>query len=184
MNDLNNNPDPTFDDKPTSFGPLLGILSVVVLGAILYSVFAGDDEVVRVDLNDPVEIDRDIRVDTNPVFVRDLESADDFRVVLGSRVNSQDVFVTEVISDRIFRVSETDNAGKGILMYLDDSLDLGAAEGRVDVEVGDTVMVSGEFTDDLSDQTLEADDSNTINVDGAVLLVTDIEFIDEEDLDN
>ena len=176
ITNLNNNPNPDYDERPTKSGLMLAILALVVLGGIVYAISNNDDEVIVVDNADDVLIDDEITVTTTDSVIARLESSNNPNLVLGSEVNDEAVFVTEVVSDRLFRVSASDARGSGILMYLDDSLDLGSAETAIEVEVGDIVVVSGEYTNDLSDQTLEADDSNTVNVAGAVLLVMEIDF--------
>jgi hypothetical protein len=166
-------------DKPTHILPLIGILLLIVVGGIVYALVANNNEtIVVVDQSDQVIIDENVVISDTPVFLRDIEEfSDDISLIVGSGVINQSAYVTEIISDRMFRVSETDQRGRGIIMYLDDSLDLGTSEQVIDVEVGDIIIISGVVTNDLSNQTLEADESNVVEVARAVLLVSEIEFV-------
>ena len=157
--------EPVYEEKNNDWWKWL--LGLLLLGGLLYLLFAASDEVDDNVVVDPVPVvdTTDDLVDNQPIVA-----------VAGDNVVNANVVVEEVISDRLFRVTGTNLPAEGSLLYLDDSLDLDAAETNVDVNEGDRLQVSGEYRNDLDSQTLEADESNVVNVDPIVLVVTDIDF--------
>ena len=160
------------------------VIGLIVLGLIgFFLIDAGvldRDEVDDLNVNNPI-IDDDTDNNVIPDEVVDVNvDADNETSILNPDLNTgevtffEGVVVTDVISDRLFRVN--DAAGVSILMYLDDRLDLANSEFVVDIEEGAVVNVNGRYTNDLSGQTLEEDESNTINVDGTVFLVTSFDI--------
>ena len=153
---------------------VIGLLLLAGLLFLLIELFADDEDEVQdlnVDLGETNGIvtdnvgDNDTIVDITPDN-NTLDADIDTTVTAFNNVS-----VTEVISDRLFRGTAN---GQAVLMYLDGSLDLGAAETRIDIDTGDRVSVNGRYTNDLSGQRLESDESNAVNIDRTVFLVTSL----------
>ena len=166
--------EPVYEEKKSPLGLLLAVAGLIILGFIIFSLAGDDDEIDVVD-TDPVlenDFDEDLGLDIdNPAPVVSI-----IRPAVGVSLAGESARVTEVISDRLFRIGGTTFPANGVLMYLDDSLDLGDMEDDIVVNVGDRIAVSGQYQSDLSNQTLEADESNQVNVDGIVFVVDDIDF--------
>lgn len=168
------------------------VIGLIVLGLIgFFLIDAGvldRDEVDDMNVTNPIiDDDTDNNVidrgtnDITPEGGIDIDAElDNETSILNPDLSSDEitfyegVVVTEVVSDRMFRINDAE--GSSVLMYLDDQLDLENSEFVVDVNEGTVVNVNGRFTSDLSGQTLEEDESNTINVDETVFLVTSFDI--------
>ena len=166
--------EPVYEEKNNGlWWLLLALAGLGLLFFVLLPLLNDDDDV------DLIDDDIDITEDVDNDFDDDLFD-DDVTVitpVIGDTLTNSTVVVEEVISDRLFRISGVDFPPAGVLMYLDDSLDLGEMETEIDVDEGDRLVLDGEYRADLDNQTLEPDESNTVNVEGIVFVVTDLEMI-------
>jgi hypothetical protein len=91
----------------------------------------------------------------------------------------QGAVVADVVSDRLFYVSEEGN-GQQLLVHLDENLDEGGAEGRVQVETGQRLDLRGELKD-ASQAAIEGSDYTDDEASAAgsqrmYLHVTDLEL--------
>ena len=146
-------------NQDTNKSPLLWIIGLIILLVVLFlltKLFTDKQDVVLED-NTPTMTNDNVITNTpvTPVVTE-----------------YNEVSITEVISDRMFKARTS--SGETFTFYLDDSLDLNKAEFKIVMVAGEKVTVKGMMTDDLSNQTLEKDESNVVTVEQEVFLVSDI----------
>jgi hypothetical protein len=159
--------EPLYEEKNNNWlWWLIGLLALAAIFLWLLPLLGNDSDITPIVTDDSLVIDED---EQNQDFVNN-----SIVLVIGDTLIGSEITVTEVISDRLFRATGVDLPATGTLFYLDDSLDLLDAEGEIVVEQGDVFSVGATYTDDLSSQTLEPDESNVVNLERNVFLVTEI----------
>jgi hypothetical protein len=168
--------EPVKQDSNSWLGWLIGLLVLLALIFFLVELFADDTDEVQ-DLNVDIVDQADQFVqdnvgDNDTIVALDVTEDTDTQPTGNNPIEIRGGTITEVVSDRLFRVDTPDRGN--VLMYLDDAYDLGESEVEIDLNQGQPISVSGRYTDDLSGQTLEPDESNVVNVERTVFLVTQL----------